>query len=422
VYSPFRNVEGDIDGIFVIASDVTEQVLARDQIDDLREAAEAANRAKDEFLAMLGHELRNPLSPIQTALQLMRLRGSDGSERERTVIERQVAHLTRLVDDLLDVSRIARGKVELKEEVVELAEVVAQAIEMASPLLEQRAHTLDVEVPKRGLALRGDATRLSQVVSNLLTNAAKYTPPGGRVTVRGRSEGGEVVLRVADNGIGISPQVLPRVFDLFVQEGQSSDRAQGGLGLGLTIVRNLVERHGGRVSAHSAGPGSGSEFVIRLPLVIAPAHGPQGGPGVSMGRDTVAPAEGSLRVLVVDDNVDGADMLAALLTGKGHEARIAHDGPSALKLADTFRPDVALLDIGLPVMDGYELAGQLRRKPGLQNTCFIAVTGYGQEADRQKSRAAGFRHHLVKPVNPEALDAVLGAEKARVSATPREAP
>jgi signal transduction histidine kinase len=245
VYSPFRNIEGDVEGIFVIASDVSDQVRARHEVNQLREAAEGANRAKDEFLAMLGHELRNPLSPILTALQLMKLRGHDGSDRERTVIERQVNHLTRLVDDLLDVSRIARGKVELKEEIVGMAEVVAKAIEMSSPLLEGRNHTLRVEVSKHGLLVQGDATRLSQVVSNLLTNAAKYTAPGGVITVSGDEREAEVILRVRDTGIGIRSDILPRIFDSFVQERQAIDRSQGGLGLGLTIVRNLVERHGG---------------------------------------------------------------------------------------------------------------------------------------------------------------------------------
>ena len=407
VYSPFRNVEGEIEGIFIIASDVTEQVLARNQLNDLREAAESANRAKDEFLAMLGHELRNPLSPILTALQLMKLRGSDGSERERTVIERQVSHLTRLVDDLLDVSRIARGKVELKEEIVELAEVVAKAIEMASPLLDQRTHTLDLNVPRRGLRVKGDSIRLSQIVSNLVTNAAKYTPPGGHITIRGTEERGEVVLRVRDTGMGIAPDVLPRVFDLFVQERQAIDRSQGGLGLGLTIVRNLVERHGGTVSAHSDGPGTGSEFVVRLPKanVAQTFEERQAEPA---GEPVSPPAAGSLRILVVDDSVDGAEMLAAALSAKGYETRIAHDAPEALRVAADFRPEIAFLDIGLPVMDGYELAARLRGLPELNGMRLIALTGYGQESDRKKTRDAGFQHHLVKPVNLDAIEEVLG--------------
>jgi PAS domain S-box-containing protein len=407
VYSPFRGVDGEIEGIFAIASDVTEQVLARNQVNQLREAAEAANRAKDEFLAMLGHELRNPLSPILTALQLMRLRGIVGGERERTVIERQVTHLTRLVDDLLDVSRIARGKIQLKEELVELADVVAKAVEMTSPLFEQRAHTLELDVPRGGLPARGDATRLSQVISNLLTNAAKYTPAGGHITVRATEEQEQVVLRVRDTGIGIAPDVLPHVFDLFVQGRQALDRSQGGLGLGLTIVRNLVEQHGGSVSASSQGRGAGSEFVVRLPKATVGAvsqglHAAHAEAGIA--TTTTA---GGPRVLVVDDNVDAAEMLAAALTAKGYETMVAHSGPAALLAAETFRPAIGFLDLGLPVMDGYELATRLRDLSDLPSMRLVAVTGYGQKSDRRKTRQAGFHHHLVKPVDLRAVDEVL---------------
>ncbi len=386
--------------------------IERDRV-HLLQAAEQANRAKDEFLAMLGHELRNPLSPILTALQLMRLRGSEGSERERTVIERQVTHLTRLVDDLLDVSRIARGKVELKEEVVEMAEVVARAIEMASPLLEQRTHTLDVQVPRRGLPVRGDSVRLSQVVSNLLTNAAKYTPPGGHVTIRASDDHGQVVLRVRDSGVGIAAEVLPRIFDLFVQERQPIDRAQGGLGLGLTIVKNLVEQHGGTVAALSDGHGKGSEFVVRLPAARHEASLDGTLPPEPAPRPAGPPPQECRRILVVDDNVDGSEMLAAALCAMGHETRVAHDGPTALVLAGEFRPDIAFLDIGLPVMDGYELAARFRELPTLRRTLLVALTGYGQESDRSRARQAGFRHHLVKPADLQAIETVLAAEKLR---------
>jgi PAS domain S-box-containing protein len=418
VYSPYRNVEGEIEGIFVIASDVTDQVLARNQVNDLRETAEAANRAKDEFLAMLGHELRNPLSPILTALQLMKLRGSDASERERTVIERQVKHLTRLVDDLLDVSRIARGKVELKEEIVEIAEVVAKAIEMTSPLLEQRMHILELDIPKRGLAVQGDSTRLSQVVSNLVANAAKYTPPGGRISVRGCEESGEIVLRVRDTGIGIAPDILPRIFDLFVQERQASDRSQGGLGLGLTIVRNLIDGHKGSVSAHSDGPGHGSEFVVRLPKARAARTARDDRQTRPLGSGSILTAADRLRILVVDDNEDGAAMMEEALRAKGYHTRVAHDGPTALRMAAEFGPAIAFLDIGLPVMDGYELAARLRELPGLADLRVIAVTGYGQESDRRKTRASGFHDHLVKPVDFRALDAALFAATSDINREP----
>jgi PAS domain S-box-containing protein len=371
----------------------------------LLEAAEAANRAKDEFMAMLGHELRNPLSPILTALQLMKLRGDDSSLRERVVIERQVTHLTRLVDDLLDVSRIARGKVELKTALIELPEIVARAIEVASPLLEQRTQTLTIEAPRSGLLVDGDSARLTQIISNLLTNASKYTAPGGHITVSVASENGDAVVRVRDNGVGIAADVLPRVFDLFVQGGQAIDRAEGGLGLGLTIVRSLTERHGGSVSAHSDGPGKGSEFVVRLPIALAPpsiAH--------TVRRDdplTHAAAATGIKVLIVDDNVDAAEMLAHALGLNGHHTWIAHDGPDALRKAVAAQPAAAFLDIGLPVMDGYELATRLRETPGLEGIRLVAVTGYGQESDRQRSAAAGFHHHLVKPVDLDDVNAVL---------------
>jgi PAS domain S-box-containing protein len=411
--SPIRDAKGEIVGASKVARDISlrkslevrnNELREREQL--ARQEAEAANRAKDEFLAMLGHELRNPLSPILTALQLMKLRGSGGLERERTVIERQVSHLTRLVDDLLDVSRIARGKVELKEELVEISEVVAKAIEIATPLLDQRTHALDVDVPRR-LWVRGDSTRLNQVVSNLLTNAAKYTPPGGRITIRAIEERGEIVIRVRDAGIGIAPDVLPSVFDLFVQERQGIDRSQGGLGLGLTIVRNLVERHGGTVSAHSGGRGTGSEFVVRLPRAEVPAETPVPGGVESASESVVAAADVALRILVVDDSVDGAEMLALALSAKGYRTQVAFDAPTALKIAAEFRPAIAFLDIGLPVMDGYELAARLRDVSELNGIRLFAVTGYGQESDRHKTREAGFEYHFTKPIDLDAIEAVL---------------
>jgi PAS domain S-box-containing protein len=371
---------------------------------ELLAAAEAANRAKDEFLAMLGHELRNPLAPILTALQLMRLRGEDASMRERVVIERQITHLTRLVDDLLDVARIARGKVELKLEALEIADVVARAIEVASPVLEQRTQTLEIDVPDRGLVVEGDAARLTQVLANLLNNAAKYTPPGGHITIAAAAAGRDVEVRVRDNGLGIAPAALPRVFDLFVQGGQALDRAEGGLGLGLTIVRSLTERHGGSVTAHSEGAGRGSEFVVRLPLTQRPVTA--AGPAPAEAAVEAAPPAGA-RVLIVDDNVDAAEMLAHVLTIKGHQTWVAHDGPSALRVAEEAQPDAALLDIGLPVMDGYELAGRLRESAGGRGIRLVAVTGYGQPADRLRSAAAGFHHHLVKPIDLDEVVAVL---------------
>jgi len=387
----------------LFAIDTTAQVMARRELEAAmseralllareqaaRREAESANRAKDEFLAMLGHELRNPLAPITTALHLLRLRAGEAGSHERTVIERQVSHLVRLVDDLLDVSRITRGMVELKSERVRLPEVVAKAIEMASPLLEQRGHTLLLQVPSHRLFVDGDETRLAQVIANLLTNAAKYTEPGGNITLSAERVGDQAVIRVCDTGVGISAEMLPRVFDLFTQERQALDRTQGGLGLGLAIVRSLVTLHNGTVSAHSEGRGRGSEFVVRLPAVDEPA------PADARPQPIAAAAGG--RVLVVDDNEDAAVLLSEALLELGYTAQVAFDGPSALKIVEAFEPQVALLDIGLPVMDGFELARRLRAciPSGVK---LIAVTGYGQESDRVRSQAAGFDDHLVKPV------------------------
>ena len=410
VAQPTHDEQGHIDGVMVFAVEVTEQAAARRQVEqaraterELRRAAEEASRAKDEFLAMLGHELRNPLAPIVTALHLMRLRGSDRTEKQRAIIERQVKHVTRLVDDLLDVSRIARGKVELHRRAIELSEIVARAIEVASPLVEQRQHHLELDLPPRGLTVHADPVRLAQVVANLLTNAAKYTDPKGTIAVTGTREGEQVVLKVRDTGIGITPSMLPRVFDLFAQEWQASDRSHGGLGLGLSIVRSLINLHGGTVEAHSLGLGHGSEFVVRLPAAVVEdaaderASAPQEARSSRNGR----------KILVVDDNQDVAETLTDLLEDAGHIVRIAHDGPAALRILESFVPDLALLDIGLPVMDGYELAGRIRERKELQNVSLVAVSGYGQEADREKARQSGFVAHLVKPVEPDRLIAVV---------------
>ena len=397
VYTPLRDVHGTVDGVLVIASEVTTQVLARQQMDSLRIAAEDANRAKDEFLAMLGHELRNPLAPILTALQLLKLRGVDGVERERALIERQVRHLVRLVDDLLDVSRITRGKITLRPEPIEIAEVVARAIEIASPLFEQQRHELDVDVPGTGLLVNGDPGRLAQVVANLLTNAAKYTEAGGKVTVRAWREGGWLAVEVRDTGVGIEPDVLPQIFDMFVQERQAIDRTIGGLGLGLAIVRSLVNPHGGSVTAESGGRGRGATFTVRLPLLSArPAPVPLGG------NERTSAVTGR-RVLVVDDNHDAAIMLVEMLQTLGYEACAAHDGPAAIDMAAVFEPDVALVDIGLPVMDGYELGSRLGSRDAGPPIRLVALTGYGLQRDRRLSAEAGFAAHLVKPVDAERL-------------------
>lgn len=399
-------------GIAVFFRDISErkrdelhraELLERER--EARAAAELANRAKDEFMAMLGHELRNPLAPILTTLHIMRLRGGPAFERERSVLERQVNHLVRLVDDLLDVSKFTRGEVELVRVPIELAAVVEAAIEIASPLIEQRRHRLVAEVPA-GLVVDADAHRLAQVMANLLTNAAKYTPPGGRIEVTTALRGAEVVAQVRDDGNGIAPALLPHVFDLFVQGRQNIDRPEGGLGLGLTIVRKLVHLHGGRVVASSDGAGRGATFSVYLPVHERRAAEPPGATAVV--EPGAATPNISRRLLLVDDNEDTAEMLAAYFATLGYVTRIAHDGPSALTLLDEFTPDVAVLDIGLPVMDGYELARRIRARVGPVR--LIAVTGYGQPSDHERAAAAGFDAHLVKPVDIEALATLVRRE------------
>jgi PAS domain S-box-containing protein len=401
VYSPLRGVDGGIEGVLAIAFDVTDEVVARNEMSRLRAAAEAASRTKDEFLAILGHELRNPLAPILTALQLMSLRGDDSVLKERTVIDRQVRHLVRLVDDLLDVSRIARGKIELRREPVDIADAVTAAVEATSPLFEARGHLLDVDVPT-GLLVPGDATRLTQVIVNVLANAAKYTEPRGHVRIVARPADQDVVLSVQDTGIGIAADKLQRIFDMFAQERQALDRSHGGLGLGLTIVKSLVELHGGSIRARSEGVGKGSEFVIRLP---GAGSAETSAAAVRVGRPLSHHGTGR-RILVVDDNVDAARLMAEVLEAVGHDARVAFDGPTALDLAARFQPDAALLDIGLPLMDGYELA-QLLARLCSPPPVLIAVTGYGQASDHDRTRAAGFHAHIVKPVDLQELTTML---------------
>jgi signal transduction histidine kinase len=366
-----------------------------------RRDAEAANQTKDQFLAMLGHELRNPLAPILTALHLMNLRGEESSLQERAVIDRQVRHLVRLIDDLLDVSRIARGKIELRQQTIDVADVVAGAVEAASPLLEERHHRLDLDAP-RGLLVRGDATRLTQVVVNVLSNAAKYTESSGDIALSVRHDGSHVEMIIKDSGVGISPDMLPRVFELFAQERQTLDRSHGGLGLGLTIAKRLVELHNGTIEARSEGAGRGSEFVIRLPLVLADDHA-ETSEGVRPKRSPTAAG----RILIVDDNGDAARLMADALEVVGYDTRVAFDGPTALTIAAEFRPHAALLDLGLPLMDGYEVAGRMRADRGRRPLVLVAVTGYGQVSDREKSRAAGFDAHVVKPVDVPRLISLL---------------
>ena len=360
---------------------------------EARRAAEAANRAKDEFVAMLGHELRNPLAPIVTSLQLIKLRGNDPFDRERSVIERQVLHITNLVDDLLDVSRIWLGAIRLRRAPIELRWLVDRALDSAGMLIAERGHAIAIEVPPTGLLVEVDLDRLTQVVANLLTNAAKYTPRGGRIEVVGDVEDGCARLVVRDNGNGIDPTILGSVFELF-SPGRSAP--EKGLGLGLSIVRSMVELHGGVVSAASPGIGRGATFIVRLPLAT-PAE-----------AELPAPETRQLRVLVVDDNVDAAETLGELFELMGHKPMVAYDAASALAMVESFTPEVAFLDIGMPGTDGYELARRLRARPRLAAMPIVAVTGYGRPDDRQRAYEAGFSDHLVKPLSAEKLKAVLG--------------
>ena len=373
----------------------------------LYQALREADRRKDEFLATLAHELRNPLAPIRNALQILKMPRLDAAtvERSRDMMERQVHQLVRLVDDLLDVSRVMRGKIELRKERVELATVVARAVETVQPLIEAQGHELTVNLPAESFSLEADPVRLAQVVGNLLTNAAKYTEPNGRIWLAAQRESNEAVLRVRDSGIGIAPDMLPKVFDLFVQVDHAVTRSQGGLGIGLTLVKNLVEMHHGTVEAHSEGLEQGSEFVIRLPLLSQ--EGPQRlEEGNGEAAQEPAPSSGQ-RLLVVDDNRDAADSLAMMLRLQGHEVRVAHNGPTALEMVKGYRPTLVLLDIGMPDMDGYEVARRMRRMPGLEKVVLAALTGWGQQEDRRRTAEAGFDHHLVKPVDPKALESLL---------------
>jgi PAS domain S-box-containing protein len=385
-----------------IAVDITQRMA-------MEQALRDADRRKDEFLAMLAHELRNPLAPLQNGLQILRLKcaGEPTIDEVGEMMQRQVGQLVRLVDDLLDISRITRGRVELRKELVDLAEVATRAVEAARPMIDARRHQLTYEGPPVPVLVNADPTRLTQVIGNLLNNAAKFTETGGRIRLSVGRELNAGVVRVVDEGIGIAADMLPRIFELFAQAERTLDRSQGGLGIGLTLVRHLVEIHGGSVQAFSAGLGTGSEFVVRLP---APAHlGPSDRFAVKRNAGGASPE----RILVVDDNVDAAESLAKLLRLSGHEASTAYTGMAVAGAVAEHRPDVVLLDIGLPGLDGYEVARRLRAAPGGDRLLLIALTGYGQESDRQRSRAAGFDHHLVKPLDVVALELLLGNQKGR---------
>ena len=381
--------------------------VTRDLSDRKRmETLEEQGRHLTEFLAMLAHELRNPLAPIRNALGIMTMQGELGPQASwaRAVIERQTVHLSRLVDDLLDVSRITRGKLRMQSEPLDINAAIHRAIESSRPLLDSRKHHLDVRLSAEPLLVHGDMTRITQVILNILNNAAKYTPEGGRVSIESGMQNGSVAVTVRDNGVGIPPSLIDHVFDMFAQGERTLDRSEGGLGIGLTLAKRIVELHGGAVRARSAGAGLGSEFTITLPrLSLELAHVR---PAVNVSLDTKGPKR---EVLVVDDNADAADSMAMLLRLAGHHVEIEHEGESALKRVEAKTPDIVLLDIGLPGMNGYEVAQQLRSRPEGQGIRIYALTGYGQEEDRRRSEAAGFDGHLVKPVLPNELLALVSA-------------
>jgi signal transduction histidine kinase len=388
------------------AEDRAERQRLQDALAERARQLADADRRKNEFLAMLAHELRNPLAPILNAAQLMRLRGlgDPALAWARDVVERQAQHLTRLVDDLVDVARLTRGRVELRRQEVTLAEIVSRAVETARPLVQSRGHSLEVRLPASSLMLSADPDRLAQALGNLLNNAARYTEPGGRIEVWAEEAGPEeVAVHVRDSGVGLGPDLLPRVFDLFAQSERSLARSEGGLGVGLTLTRGLVELHGGRVSAHSNGPGTGSTFTVRLPT----------GPAVSVAprpasADEPPPVAGRSRsVLVVDDNAEAADTLVLLLQLAGHRIRVAHGAAEALSVVTSFLPDVVLVALGLPGDDGYTLGRQLRQQPGLERALLVGLTGYAHADDDARAVAAGFTHQLAKPVDPDALEALL---------------
>ena len=382
---------------------------AADAIENARLDADLheADRAKDEFLAVLAHELRNPLSPIRNSAELLRLLpvNSDEGRMALEVINRQVAHMTRLIEDLLDVARITGGKLELRRARVLLSEVVDAATETNRALLEENEQPLDISLPPRPVYLDADLTRLAQVVANLLNNASKFSPRGSRIVLTAALEGDEVVLSVRDRGVGIPASGLTKIFEIFCQ-APSGERTHGGLGIGLTLAKRLAELHGGTVRAESEGAGRGSEFILRLPMALAEGDGT---PAHGVSPDLAAPAQ---RILIVDDNRDAADSLALILQLKGSDVRMVYEGRAAIEMAAEFRPTVILLDIGLPGMNGYEVARELRRLPGGQSLLLVATTGWSQPSDRERSRAAGFDHHLVKPIEPAALIALL-AQTAR---------
>ncbi|HYG64811.1 MAG TPA: PAS domain S-box protein, partial [Thermoanaerobaculia bacterium] len=403
--SPIRDSEGRIIGASKVARDVTDRKQAEEALRAAMEALREADRRKDEFLALLAHELRNPLAPIRNGLQVMRLAAGDAQAiaRSRDIMDRQLSHLVRLVDDLLDVSRVSRGKMELRRSRVLLADVVSSALEIVRPAAKAAGLELTVSLPPQPVYLDADLTRLAQVFGNLLHNSVKYTEPGGHIWLTAAQEGGQVSVVVRDTGIGIPAFALPTIFEMFSQVDRSIERSTGGLGIGLSLVKGLVEMHGGTVEAASPGEGQGSTFTVRLPVLRDRAEAPLGAQDEAKTEAT----QEKRRILVVDDNVDAANSLAMMLEVLGDEVRTAHDGAEAVELAEQFRPQVVLMDIGMPKLNGYEATRRIREEPWGRTMVIIALTGWSQEVDRVKSKEAGCDGHLVKPVHLSDLENLL---------------
>jgi PAS domain S-box-containing protein len=399
----------DSDGNHIGFAKITRDLTDRRKIAEL----EVADRQKNEFLAMLAHELRNPLAPIRSGLQLLKMEGVDDQTVDETtdMMERQVAHLVQLVDDLLDVSRIVTGKISLRKETIALSEIIQAAAEEVQPILDARGHELMVTLSQKPICVEGDLVRLAQVLTNLLTNAAKYSPTPSQIWLSAERDNGHALLRVRDEGSGIAPDALPQIFNLFVQEEASLARSEGGLGLGLTLSKRLVELHGGVISAKSQGRGQGSEFTVRLPIsdhVVAPQ-------GPTNGGHAAASSRAKRRILVVDDNVDAAITISALLKAWGHDIHLAHNGPAAIQIAREFRPEIILLDIGLPGMSGYDVARELRADPLHRGVLITALTGYGQAEDKARSHEAGFDYHMMKPPEMSTLQAIVTSPETFVA-------
>lgn len=403
-----KPIEPDIlkskaDVFFELYRQKQQLALQRDELSQSADALKEADSRKDEFLATLAHELRNPLAPIRNGLQILRMSPTQAvSDEVRDMMDRQLTHLVRLIDDLMDVSRVSQGKIELRKEPVSVQEILQAALEVSQSLIEKSQHTLTLDVPDEKLWMYADLTRMAQIISNLLNNAAKYTPEGGKIKLSAEKKGQEIAISISDNGLGIPAEMLPKIFELFTQVDRNLERSQGGLGIGLALVKRLIEMHGGSITAQSAGLNQGSTFTVRLPLIEEQAPA-----AVKKRFGEQAASEHSLNVLVVDDNVASAKTTGWMLELMGHHPTLAHDGKQALQKAVEIKPDVILLDIGLPEINGYDVCRQLRKDSAFKETVIIAQTGWGQERDRQEATSAGFDYHLVKPIKSDDLANVI---------------